>query len=260
MTWSRRQFLTAAGWVGASWAGAAATSTLGAAASWAAASAATVRRPRPHRRVLGHSSQGRPINAYRLGPRDAASCFVVIGQMHGDELAGYQMAHEFLLTAAAPDGVAFWVVPSMNPDGRAAGTRTNARGVDLNRNFPAPDWARRDAGLPTYSGPRPASEPETRAVRQFLGHVRPFTVVSFHQPFDVVDYSGGDPWVTRWLAAHLGLPTAHLVVSGGTMTGWFNATWPHRTAVTVELPRTASWAMRRDVADTLLQFAAVRAR
>ena len=71
------------------------------------------------------------------------------------------------------------MVPVYNPDGLAAGTRKNARGVDLNRNFPY-HWANLDGNY--ESGPKPASEPETRAMMRFLRQVRPDWILSFHQP------------------------------------------------------------------------------
>jgi hypothetical protein len=129
----------------------------------------------------------------------------------------------------------------VNPDGYARDTRTNAHGVDLNRNFP---WGWTALNGPVESGPRPASEPETRALMRFVGQIDPQLVVSFHQPLYAVD-AGGDkrPRFARRLAAAFGLPLRPLNCGGachGTFTEWFD----HRfrgDAVTIELGRNPSW-------------------
>ena len=111
------------------------------------------------RRKLGESVRGRPIMAYRLGERDEKTV-VLFSTMHGDEPRTRQIL--LSLREGRPiRGVNLWVVPTYNPDGLARGTRKNAHGVDLNRNFPY-RWADLDGGY--ESGPRPRSEPETRAV------------------------------------------------------------------------------------------------
>ncbi len=182
-------------------------------------------------RTLGHSVEGRPIRAYRLG-EPGRRRVVLLSTMHGDE-PHTRLILQSLRDGRAVHGVDLWVVPTYNPDGLARGTRRNAHGVDLNRNFPY-DWADLDGGH--ESGPRAGSEPETRAMMAFLREVRPHRVLSFHQPLNGVDTDTKDPGFARRLARALELPRTSLDCGGvchGTMTGWFN----HRfagAALTVE--------------------------
>ncbi|QWZ08534.1 hypothetical protein KRR39_01270 [Nocardioides panacis] len=120
-------------------------------------------------RVIGRSVQGRPIRAYRVGDPASANRVVVMATLHGDE------PRTRLLLAAVRDGrpvrgIDLWLVPVANPDGLARGTRRNAHGVDLNRNYPY-RWADLDGHY--ESGPRAGSEPETRALMAFFDEVRP---------------------------------------------------------------------------------------
>ncbi|QNN51723.1 succinylglutamate desuccinylase/aspartoacylase family protein [Nocardioides mesophilus] len=185
------------------------------------------------RRMLGRSVQGRQIWAYRVGDPEAAVTAVAMATMHGNEPA----PRKILRSIRAGDPVKsldLWVVPTVNPDGLARGTRKNARGVDLNRNFPF-RWADLDGNY--ESGPKAGSEPETRALMRFFADVRPKFVVSFHQPLDGVDIS--TPATRRFgirLARGLDLPRKELVCGGvchGTFTQWYNHRFD-RKAVTVE--------------------------
>lgn len=183
------------------------------------------------RRLLGRSVQGRKIFAWRLGERGKRR-IVMIASMHGDEPHTRQIL--WALRDGRPiRGIDLWVVPAYNPDGLARRTRGNARGVDLNRNYPY-RWARLHGRY--YSGPRPVSEPETRAVRNFLRQVRPRRVISFHQPLHGVDTDTKRPGFARRLARALRLPRSRFDCGGvchGTMTGWYNSRFAG-AALTVE--------------------------
>jgi protein MpaA len=182
-------------------------------------------------RTIGHSVKGRPIRAWRLG-EPGRRRIVLVSTMHGNEPHTRRIL-ETLRDGRAIRGVDLWVIPTYNPDGLARGTRRNARGVDLNRNFPY-KWADLDGSY--ESGPRPASEPETRAVMRFLEEIDPLRVISFHQPLLGVDTDTKDPRFARRLARALRLPRTSLDCGGlchGTMTMWFNHHF-RGSALTVE--------------------------
>jgi protein MpaA len=182
--------------------------------------------------LVGHSVQGRRIVAYELGDPAAARKVLVVGCIHGNECAGIAVVDR-LRRLGPLEGVDLWLVPDANPDGRAIGTRGNARGVDLNRNFPH-RWRR--LGGTFYSGPRPASEPETRALMRLIRRVRPTVTIWFHQHLNMVVLTRGNLGLQRRFARLAGLRTGYIPGLSGTATGWSNATFPGTTAFVVELP------------------------
>jgi protein MpaA len=135
-----------------------------------------------------------------------------------------------------PAGVHLWLVPAVNPDGLASGTRQNAHGVDLNRNWPV-GWV--PNGRPWdgyYSGPRPLSEPENRAMRAFILSARPALTIWYHQPLDEV--YGSDPHVRvlRRYARLTGLPYRRLPAPPGAATRWERTRFPRGIHFVVEFP------------------------
>ena len=184
-------------------------------------------------RVIGYSVAGRPIRAWHLGDPASPVKAVFIGAIHGSEAAPSRILLN-LRDGRAISGADIWVVPFMNPDGVHRHSRQNAHGVDLNRNFPV-QWIHQGGSY--YSGPRAASEPETRAMMAFLADVRPRYVVSFHQPLYGVDTSYRKTrTLGRHLSRYLHLPRKRFNCNNGchgTMTQWFNRVLPG-AAITVE--------------------------
>jgi len=131
----------------------------------------------------GKSRAGSPIRAYlRPGPRRRT--VLVLGGMHGDEPKSVFVARRFIEFLEA-DGelgrAARWdVIPVVNPDGFRRRERRNARGVDINRNFPTTNWERTSPRSRMYGGPKPVSEPETRAVMRAVQRFRPSRIVTIH--------------------------------------------------------------------------------
>jgi protein MpaA len=127
-------------------------------------------------------------------------------------------------------------VPALNPDGLAAGTRQNAHGVDLNRNFPSL-WQRfGHAGSTYYSGPRPFSEPETRAARALIMRIHPQVTIWFHQHMDVVWAYGRSTAAGRRYAQLAGMRLLHRSWLAGSATNWQNHLPGGGVSLTVELP------------------------
>jgi protein MpaA len=186
---------------------------------------------RPGRLVLlGRSVQGRAITAVEVGD-PAGTRILVVGCIHGNEPAGIAVAQR--LTRLSPAGIDLWIVPVLNPDGRVAGTRGNARGVDLNRNFPY-RWPR--SGGVYFSGPKPLSEPEARIAYRLILRLRPAVSVWFHQHLALVWGSGGDAALERRFARISGLPYRRLPAIRGSAIDWQNHRLPGTTAFAAELP------------------------
>lgn len=182
--------------------------------------------------VIGRSVQDRPIVARRFGPEDAKRTVLVVGCIHGNECAALPVLER--LRRRPPPGVKLWLISTVNPDGRALGTRGNAHGVDLNRNFPA-GWRRIPGSSPYHSGRRPESERETRAVLRFLRRERPELSIWFHQP----EVNVRDPdrsTAARVYARLSGMPFRPMASPPGTVIRWQKLADPRAEAFVVELP------------------------
>ncbi len=183
-----------------------------------------------HVKMLGRSVQGRPIRAFEVGD-PAGVRVLVFGCIHGNETAGIPVAQA--LEKLSPRGLDLWIVPVLNPDGVAAGTRKNAHDVDLNRNFPV-RW--KPLGGVYDSGPRPFSERETRIAATLIRRLRPHVTIWFHQHLDMVWASGGRRRIEKTFARVSGLPYHPMPRVAGSSVTWQNATLPGATAFGAELP------------------------
>ena len=168
---------------------------------------------------------------------------MIVGCIHGNETAGIAIADR-LAQGAPPAELDLWIIPDLNPDGVAAGTRRNADRVDLNRNFP---WRWRPLTDLYYSGPHALSEPESRIAYRLIRRIHPTVSIWFHQHLGVVDESGGDVRVEQRFARRVGMRTKRLTRYPGSVTGWENATFPGTTSFVVELPPGAVPAPRLGV-------------
>jgi len=143
--------------------------------------------------VIGHSVQGRPLVAHRVGagPRT----IVLIGGLHQGAEEATSKAVQGLFTAIAatpelvPGGLTIVAITVANPDGLELGTRLNARSVDLNRNWPTDDWTTPAVhGDTTVSaGDAPLSEPETSALFSYFQSTKPALVASWHGYASIVE-------------------------------------------------------------------------
>lgn len=213
--------------------------------------AAAVPAAATQRSVIGHSVRGRPIVGLAMGSPSAPLKVLVVGAIHGDETAGMRVARR-LVAEPAPPRTRLLVVPTIDPDGVAAGSRGNAHGVDLNRNFP---YRWRPLGGGEYSGPRPLSEPETRAAERLVLRFRPDLTIWFHQPFDLVDRPVGDPFAARRYAELSGLPLVRLRRYPGSATRWQAHRMPGSTAFAVELPALVSGGLVKRATEAVRRLA-----
>jgi len=199
---------------------------------WLVAGCAASRaKPAPGPIVAGYSHEGRAIEVRVLG--DGERAVLILATIHGNEAAGTPLVRRLAEHLAARphllDGRRVVLVPVASPDGYAHGTRRNAAGVDVNRNFKTKNSRART----------PLSEPESRAIVALLERYRPAAVVSIHQPLNCVDYDGPAAGLARSMAAAGDLSVRKLGARPGSL-GSYVGLELGVPIVTVELPRSAS--------------------
>ncbi len=189
--------------------------------------------------MVGTTAAGTPIRAIVRGRTDADIDVLVVGAIHGNETAGLPVVRE-LGRALPPRRVRYWLVAAINPDGVRRRTRQNARGVDLNRNFPY-RWAGGGRAFDTYyPGRARASERETRALMALVRRVRPDVSVYYHQHARMVIRPPGR-WRQRLARTYerfsrLAMRTYPQTGLRGTASSWQHAEQHRSLALVVELP------------------------
>lgn len=191
--------------------------------------------------LVGRSVEKRAITAVQVGDPAGTRVALVVGVIHGDERTGLSIVRAVKRRAAqdpaAMQGTQLWVIQAVNPDGLRAHTRKNAHGVDLNRNFPYRwrDDVPHSNGY--YPGPRPASEPETRAVMSFVRRIQPDLSIWYHQPWGAVLACRGSPQIVAEYAKLVGMRTSCRGKGlHGTAISWETHAFPASAAFVVEMP------------------------
>ena len=135
----------------------------------------------PQTRQLGKSVLGLPIVGHYFGTTGPKT--LIFAAIHGDEantaFVANQLVEHLTKNPAAYYGRRVAVMPVANPDGLARGTRANAREIDLNRNFPAKNFAVGKKGR-YFGGEEPASEPETQLLIQLIDDWKPDRIITLH--------------------------------------------------------------------------------
>lgn len=154
-----------------------------------------------------YSNNDTPLLYRDFGPNESTprARVLLVGGIHGDEYSSTTIVFKWLKHLERHNHGQFeWrVVPVLNPDGLLRpprmSQRMNANGVDLNRNFPSPDWdteaprywiERTRRNKRRYPGPAALSEPESRWLVEQLNSFKPDAVISVHAPHGIVDFDG----------------------------------------------------------------------
>ena len=170
----------------------------------------------------GRSRDGVPLRVF-MPERDGPVAGLLTAAQHGEEADAALLVRRLLERVSGTE-TRWAVIPVLNPDGLLAGTRQNAAGVDLNRNFPAATWEPGETftyppGIDpeirvlanrtnrSSTGAHAGSEPETQALTALIERLDPPLVVDIHSPLELIYVRGDVPAeVTAKLAGRRAYP------------------------------------------------------
>ncbi|MBN1508492.1 MAG: DUF2817 domain-containing protein [Sedimentisphaerales bacterium] len=185
--------------------------------------------------LMGRSVQGRAIMVQVLG--QGGDTTFIMGTIHGDEPAGQvlveQLSEHLRTNPRLLDGRRVVLLPVANPDGLAAKTRENIRGVDLNRNFETTNRVNNET-----NGRSALTEPEAQALQKVIKDFGPSRIVSIHQPLTCIDYDGPAGALATRMAQYCDLPIKKLGAKPGSL-GTFTGEELKIATITLELPAAA---------------------
>lgn len=136
-----------------------------------------------------------------LGGSFSNNPILVVGVVHGDEPQGEDLINRYL--ADNESGMLF--IPSLNPDGKQLGKRTNSNGVDINRNFPTKNWELTEKDN-YFGGETPTSEIETKFLAEVIEEYKPRLILTLHTPYKIVNYDGPAKEVSEKISEIIGYP------------------------------------------------------
>ncbi len=153
---------------------------------------------------IGRSHMGREILAIKLG--SGKTPLIVVGAHHGREFIASQYIMGELEELRLPEDITLYAIPMLNPDGVELSFmadprwKANARGVDLNRNYPCLFYEKITEQRPCregFKGYYPASEREVKCLIDFVNGVDPFAALTFHAKGEEIYYADENtPYVT----------------------------------------------------------------
>jgi len=188
--------------------------------------------------IFAKSELGR--NIYYREEGSGSDCTLILAGFHGDEAAGFRLVLRLAgLLAKEPALIqnSAVLVPVVNPDGLLESRRTNASGVDINRNFPAGNWTDQPDESKYNPGSKPASEMETRAVLALIEQYKPTRIITIHGYLKMNNYDGPARELAECISALNGYPVSADI--GYATPGSFGSFAGQKNipVVTLELPR-----------------------
>lgn len=153
-----------------------------------------------------NSDVGTPLIWTTFGEENKASLentTLILCGVHGDEITPVKFCWDLMKEFKTKNFTGKYIVvaPLVAPDSffKDPPTRTNGRGVDVNRNFPTKDWSKEahrrwkisyKSDKRKFPGPKAASEQETIFQMNLIKRYKPNKVITVHAPLTLLDYDG----------------------------------------------------------------------